>query len=90
MKVPLIDPARVSWPADGMHRTNDLNATALAAYLDAGRVVICNVDAGGHFVLATAVDADGDTVFVNDPGFNRQYYSLRDDIVGFRIFDMSF
>jgi hypothetical protein len=89
-QVPLIDPGRIVWPEDGMHRTNDLSIETIKAYIDGGRVVICNVMDGGHFVLATGVDVDGDTVFVNDPGFNLQYYSFSSDIVGFRIFDMSF
>jgi hypothetical protein len=45
---------------------------------------------GGHFVLSTGISDDGDTVFVNDSGFNTTEYSYSNDIVGFRIFDMSF
>jgi hypothetical protein len=40
--VPLIDPERISWPDDGMHRTNDIPYETLGEYIAAGRVVICN------------------------------------------------
>jgi hypothetical protein len=38
-----------------------------------GKVVILNVNRGGHWVLATGYD--GDTFTVNDPGFNRGTYA---------------
>ena len=31
--IPLVDPHRVTWPADGMHRTNDLTPNQVAEYL---------------------------------------------------------
>ena len=87
--VPRIAPdGVVVWPDDGMHTTRDLSVEDLRAYLDAGRVVILNVDAGHHFVLLVGVDDDGDTLLVNDPGFTRSAYSYLADVVGFRIFDM--
>jgi hypothetical protein len=86
--VPNIAPSRIAWPEDGMHRTNDLSPSMVRAYLLNGRVVIANVDNGGHFVLVTGMDWTGEDVFVvNDPGFDRQSYAY-DTIVGWRIFDM--
>jgi hypothetical protein len=41
----------------------------------ANNVVVLNVNGGGHWVLATGVSADGQTYYVNDPGFNRATYS---------------
>jgi len=88
-KIPSINPQRIDWPADGMHRGNDLEISAIKKYLMEPRVVIANVDAGHHFVLVTGwIENDNDTLLVNDPGFDRQNYSLQNDVVGFRIFDM--
>lgn len=42
--------------------------------LDQGKVVICNVHNGGHWVLATRYD--GNTIFVNDPGYQTTSYTL--------------
>lgn len=87
-QVPLIDPARIAWPDDGMHKTNDLPYDTVAAYLEKGRIVIGNVNAGGHFVLIVGYTADKDTLIVNDPGYSRDTYSYSKDVMGFRIFDM--
>jgi len=54
--VPAINPSRISWPADGMHKTNDLPVATIVDYLNKGRVVIANVDKGGHFVLVVGYD----------------------------------
>ena len=83
-----IDPARVVWPDDAMHKTNDLPYEQVVSYIKAGRVVIGNVHNGGHFVLLTGYSDDGDTFAVNDSGFNTFTYSYKNDIVGYRIFDM--
>ena len=83
-----IDPARVIWPQDAMHKTNDLSYDMVASYIKSGRVVIGNVLNGGHFVLLTGYSDDGDTFAVNDSGFNTDRYSYSKDIVGYRIFDM--
>lgn len=83
-----IDPARVIWPQDAMHKTNDLSYDTVASYIKSGRVVIGNVLNGGHFVLLTGYSDDGDTFAVNDSGFNTDRYSYSKDIVGYRIFDM--
>jgi hypothetical protein len=88
-QVPLIDPSRISWPEDAMHRENDLSFETVCSYLDKGRVVIANVNNGGHFVLLTGYSVeDGDTFAVNDPGYDRSTYSYSTDVVGYRIFDM--
>ena len=87
-QVPLIDPSRITWPEDAFHTDNDLPFLVVASYLEKGRVVIANVNDGGHFVLLTGYGDDGDTFAVNDPGYTRNTYSYKDDVVGYRIFDM--
>ena len=66
------------------------HAQALVAMLEAGHAVIANVMHGGHFVLVVGYDkADGgDTLYVNDPGFDRRSYSYKQDVVGYRLFQM--
>ena len=87
--VPNIDPARIVWPEDAMHRENDLSFEEVASYLDKGRIVIANVNDGGHFVLLTGYSLeDKDTFAVNDPGYAKDTYSYSKDVVGYRIFDM--
>ena len=83
-----IAPDRVVWPADGMHKTNDLSYATVVEYLMHGRVVIANVLKGRHFVLAVGWDDDNSTVHVHDSGFATESYEY-DDIVGWRLFDMS-
>lgn len=88
--VPLIDPSRVTWPDDGMHKDKDgLTFDLVVQWIEAGRVVIANVMEGHHFVLAVGGSDDGDTIVVHDPGFDVSNYSYSSDVVGFRIFDMS-
>lgn len=65
--VPNIDPTRIAWPEDAMHRENDLPYETVASYLEQGRIVIANVDEGGHFVLLTGYSTDGDTFAVSRP-----------------------
>ena len=88
-QVPLIDPSRITWPEDAMHKTNDLSYETVCSYLDKGRIVIGNVHNGGHFVLLTGYSTvDGDTFAVNDPGYSVTSYSYKNDVVGYRLFDM--
>jgi hypothetical protein len=90
-QVPLIDPERIVWPADGMHREKDLSYATIVEYLtsDPPRIVIGNVNNGSHFVLITGYsDEDHDTFVVNDPGYHKDQYSYKSDVVGFRLFDM--
>lgn len=86
--VPPINPARIVWPDDGFHKTKDLSYETIVSYLQKGRIVIGNVNNGGHFVLITGYSDDGDTFAVNDPGYSVSTYSYTKDIVGFRIYDM--
>lgn len=46
----------------------------IKAKLDAGKVVICNVHNGGHWVLATGYS--GDNILVNDPGYSTTSYAI--------------
>jgi hypothetical protein len=88
--VPNIDPAKITWPSDGMHTTNDLPLDTIRAYLLKERIVIANVMHGEHFVLVTGFSySDPDTLYVNDPGFSTTTYSYSNDVVGWRLFDMS-
>jgi ABC-type bacteriocin/lantibiotic exporter with double-glycine peptidase domain len=48
--------------------------------LDQGKVVICNVHNGGHWVLAYAYN--GDNIMVNDPGYSTTSYSLGEIVNG--------
>lgn len=88
--VPSINPARISWPSDGMHTKNDLSFSTIVDYIDRAtpRIVIANVMDGGHFVLVVGYRSDNDTIVVNDSGFPRNTYSYSKDVVGWRIFDM--
>ncbi len=71
-----------------MHRTNDLPYATIVDYINKGRIVVGNVMNGGHFVLLTGYNTDGDSFAVNDSGFNTTSYSYTKDIVGYRIYDM--
>lgn len=65
--LPQLAPGRVFWPADGMHRSNDLDMPTVRAYLLNRRVVIANVLQGHHFVLVTGFDwSDEGAILVND------------------------
>lgn len=83
-----IDPVRIVWPSDAMHTTNDLPYTTIKSYLSQGRVVVANVNGGHHFVLTVGFSDDGDTLAVNDPGYDKSTYSYSKDVVGWRIYDM--
>lgn len=76
-----------------LHRAR-LNACARhpgpSCSMCAGQPVIANVMAGRHFVLVVGWDAsDSDTLYINDPGFDRDTYSYSNDVVGWRLFTMS-
>jgi len=89
-QVPLINPDRIAWPDDGFHKTKDLSFVEVTEYINKGRIVIGNVNNGGHFVLLTGYSTeDGDSFAVNDPGYSRDTYSYEKDLVGFRIYDMN-
>ena len=86
----LLPKGSVVWPSDGMElRRDDIGWDELTLYLKRPRVVIANVLKGRHFVLVVGQDLnDLDTLFVNDPGFNKTTYSYMHDVVGWRLFDM--
>jgi len=94
--VPRIEPARLSWPEDGMHRANDVSFENLVAFLEKGRIVIGNVNrvmtkglrGGEHFVLIVGYSSDGDTLAVNDPTYEAETYSYQFDLMGYRIYDV--
>ncbi len=87
--LPNINRTAVFWPADGMHKANDLAYVEIESYLVRGRVVVANVMQGHHFVLVTGWNyKDGDSILVNDPGFDNTTYSYSRDVVGWRIFDL--
>jgi hypothetical protein len=52
----------------------------IKAKLDAGKVVICNVHNGGHWVLAHGYS--GDNILVNDPGYTTTSYTLSQIVDG--------
>lgn len=52
----------------------------IKAELDKGKVVICNVHNGGHWVLAHGYS--GDNILVNDPGFSTTSYTLSQIVNG--------
>lgn len=102
--VPKVDPRHISWPADAMHPTNNIPVTHIVEYLKQGRPVIANVMKGRHFVLITGWEASEelqanvrgadlysaiDTLYVNDPGFDRNTYSYSNDVVGWRLYNMT-
>jgi len=88
--LPNINKTAVTWPADGMHTTNDLPMMTIRSYLLQGRSVVANVMKGRHFVLVTGWDyRNNDILLVNDPGFDVQAYNITLDVVGWRLFDFA-
>jgi hypothetical protein len=87
--VPHIAPRRIAYVGPLFNNTAMSPAQIKRALDTRNRVVIFNVMHGHHFVLATGYTHDSDDVFyVHDPGFTKSTYSLRDDVVGFRLFQM--
>jgi hypothetical protein len=64
----------------GLHFDGKFANSQIKPSLDQGKVVICNVHNGGHWVLATRYS--GDTIYVNDPGYNTQSYTLNEIVDG--------
>lgn len=82
--VPKISPARIEWvgPKYG------LTAPEVKRMLvDRTTVVIANVMKGHHFVLVVGYDQGSTNFYVNDPGFDKVFYTM-EEIVGWRIFKM--
>lgn len=85
-----INPDRISYnEATDVHLVNDLKYSEISSFLLNGKVVIANVNYGEHFVLVTGFTNDGDTLIVNDPGFERSTYSHLQDVVGYRLLDVT-
>lgn len=86
-----INPGHIVWNASSDHRSNDISFGEIVNKLNEPQppVLIANVMQGQHFVLIVGYRADGDTLVVNDPGFDRNTYSHSQDVVGYRIFYMT-
>lgn len=64
----------------GMVFEGKVSNSQIKAKLDQGKVVICNVHNGGHWVLATGYS--GDNIHVNDPGYQTTSYALNQIVDG--------
>jgi hypothetical protein len=82
---------RVTWGNFSMHPTNDVSLETIKKYINADvpKICIANVMHGGHFVLVVGFRDDGDSLVINDSGFDRKTYSYSKDVVGWRIFEMA-
>ena len=88
--VPKIDPEHVSWNETiGMHTSNDIELVSILKSLSLGEPVIANVMHGRHFVLVVGAERNSTTLYVNDPGFYRNTYDYENDVVGWRLFNMT-
>lgn len=68
-----INPLGLTWEGK-------VSNSQIKAKLDQGRVVICNVHNGGHWVLAYGYN--GDNILVNDPGYTTTSYTLSQIVDG--------
>ena len=57
-----------------------MSNSQIKSNLDAGKVVVCNVHNGGHWVLAYGYS--GDNIMVNDPGYQTASYALSQIVDG--------
>lgn len=64
----------------GLTYEGKVSNSQIKAKLDAGKVVVCNVHNGGHWVLAHSYS--GDNINVNDPGYSTTAYSLSQIVDG--------
>lgn len=64
----------------GLTFEGKVSNSQIKAKLDAGKVVICNVHNGGHWVLAHG--HSGDNILVNDPGYSVTSYALNQIVDG--------
>lgn len=64
----------------GLTYEGKVSNSQIKAKLDQGRVVICNVHNGGHWVLAHSYS--GDNINVNDPGYSTTSYTLSQIVDG--------
>jgi Peptidase_C39 like family len=89
--LPALAPSKIGWSETyGMHVKNDVPISVIQQLITSGQPVIANVMAGRHFVLVTGWDSNNfDTLYVNDPGFSTQTYSYSNDVVGWRLFNIT-
>jgi ABC-type bacteriocin/lantibiotic exporter with double-glycine peptidase domain len=66
--------------AIGLHFEGKVANSAIKSSLDQNKIVIINVHNGGHWVLATRYS--GDTIYVNDPGYNTASYQMSEIVNG--------
>lgn len=64
----------------GLTFEGKVSNSQIKAKLDQGKVVICNVHNGGHWVLAHGYS--GDNILVNDPGYSTTSYTLSQIVDG--------
>jgi hypothetical protein len=85
--VPKINPQRIVWLGSKIPGKS-LSPEVVKQYLlSKNTVVIANVRDGGHFVLVVGFDETLTKWYVNDPGFDVEYYTY-DQVVGWRLFKM--
>ena len=64
----------------GLTYEGKVSNSQIKSKLDQGKVVICNVHNGGHWVLAHSYS--GDNIMVNDPGYSTTSYTLSQIVDG--------
>ncbi len=64
----------------GLPFEGKVSNSLIKSKLDAGKVVVCNVHNGGHWVLAHAYS--GDNIMVNDPGYSTTSYAISQIVDG--------
>lgn len=89
--VPALSPTHIMWTSNGMHTTNNVAMSVIESLLQNSQPVIANVMDGMHFILVVGWDSSNpDTLYVNDPGFDKDTYSYSKDVVGWRLFNMTY
>lgn len=63
-----------------MFNAAKVSNSKITTSLDAGKIVICNVRNGTHWVIATSYTID--SIVVNDPGYNVATYALSEIVDG--------
>lgn len=70
----------ITFLGNNFNNSGKVANSQIKSNLDAGKIVILNVHNGGHWVLAYSYQ--GDTIFVNDPGYNTASYTLNEIVDG--------
>ena len=81
-----LNPAKITWPTDGMHTKPDLSLETIKDYINKERIVIAHVRNRTHFVLAIGYSETAEEIAVLDSAFNNSFYEFN-SILGWRIFD---